>query len=237
MLARRRGDHEHAQRPRPRAARAAQDRADPPPRTASRRDGGPLPFAAPYIFTGFKLAVAYSFIGVIGAEFIMSSTGIGYEICFAYNNFDNAHDVRADLFVLLLVITINMRAATCGRAGCWRARRRCMTRPRRPRCCSSPACWSLWQLALLGRRRGRRCASPSQTMQRAGADVSDPRFMPHLTETLLAFAQALRASRSSCGLAIGFVARREPARRRGRRAGAGRRCTRSRRSRSTRSSC
>ncbi len=49
-----------------------------------------LPHAAPYIFTGFKLAVAYSFIGVIGAEFITSSRGIGYEISFAYNNFDNA---------------------------------------------------------------------------------------------------------------------------------------------------
>ena len=32
-----------------------------------------LPFAAPYVFTGFKLCVAYSFVGVIGAEFITSS--------------------------------------------------------------------------------------------------------------------------------------------------------------------
>ena len=55
-----------------------------------------LPYAAPYIFTGFKLAVAYSFIGVIGAEFITSRTGIGYEIGFAYNNFDNARDVSDD---------------------------------------------------------------------------------------------------------------------------------------------
>jgi len=49
-----------------------------------------LPFAVPYIFTGVKLAVAYSFIGVIGAELIMSRTGLGYEIGYAYNNFDNA---------------------------------------------------------------------------------------------------------------------------------------------------
>lgn len=67
-----------------------------------------LPFAAPYIFTGIKLAVAYSFIGVIGAEFIMARTGIGYEISYAYNNFDNA--VMYPLIVLVLVVatTVNM---------------------------------------------------------------------------------------------------------------------------------
>jgi NitT/TauT family transport system permease protein len=67
-----------------------------------------LPFAAPYIFTGFKLAVAYSFIGVIGAEFITSSRGIGYEISYAYNNFDNAVMYALILFILIVVITINM---------------------------------------------------------------------------------------------------------------------------------
>jgi len=67
-----------------------------------------LPYAAPYVFTGFKLAVAYSFIGVIGAEFITSSRGIGYEISFAYNNFDNGVMYAMILFILLLVITVNM---------------------------------------------------------------------------------------------------------------------------------
>lgn len=67
-----------------------------------------LPYAAPYVFTGFKLAVAYSFIGVIGAEFITSSRGIGYEISFAYNNFDNAVMYAMILFILLVVITVNM---------------------------------------------------------------------------------------------------------------------------------
>jgi NitT/TauT family transport system permease protein len=67
-----------------------------------------LPYAAPYVFTGFKLAVAYSFIGVIGAEFITSNRGIGYEISFAYNNFDNPVMYAMILFVLALVITINM---------------------------------------------------------------------------------------------------------------------------------
>jgi NitT/TauT family transport system permease protein len=67
-----------------------------------------LPFAAPYIFTGFKLAVAYSFIGVIGAEFITSNRGIGYEISFAYNNFENRVMYPLIVLVLGIVITVNM---------------------------------------------------------------------------------------------------------------------------------
>src|SRR5438874_281835 len=67
-----------------------------------------LPFAVPYIFTGIKLAVAYSFIGVIGAELIMSRTGLGYEIGFAYNNFDNAIMYPLILLVMLIATTVNM---------------------------------------------------------------------------------------------------------------------------------
>jgi NitT/TauT family transport system permease protein len=67
-----------------------------------------LPFAAPYVFTGIKLAVAYSFIGVIGAEFIMSRTGLGYEISYAYNNFDNDTMYPMIVFVLIIATTINM---------------------------------------------------------------------------------------------------------------------------------
>ena len=66
-----------------------------------------LPFASPYIFTGVKLAVAYSFIGVIGAELIMSRTGLGYEIGFAYNNFDNAVMYPLIVFVLAVAASVN----------------------------------------------------------------------------------------------------------------------------------
>jgi NitT/TauT family transport system permease protein len=68
-----------------------------------------LPFAAPYVFTGIKLAVAYSFIGVIGAELIMSRTGLGYEIGYAYNNFDNA--VMYPLIVLVLGVAASVNGA------------------------------------------------------------------------------------------------------------------------------
>jgi NitT/TauT family transport system permease protein len=66
-----------------------------------------LPAAAPYLLTGVKLAVAYAFIGVIGAEFIMSRTGIGYEISFAYNNFDNKTMYPLILLILIVSILVN----------------------------------------------------------------------------------------------------------------------------------
>jgi NitT/TauT family transport system permease protein len=66
-----------------------------------------LPSAAPYLLTGVKLAVAYAFIGVIGAEFIMSRTGLGYEISFAYNNFDNKTMYPLILLILIISVTVN----------------------------------------------------------------------------------------------------------------------------------
>jgi NitT/TauT family transport system permease protein len=66
-----------------------------------------LPYAGPYILTGVKLAVAYAFIGVIGSEFIMSRGGIGYEISFAYANFDNAVMYPLILLILLASIAVN----------------------------------------------------------------------------------------------------------------------------------
>jgi len=67
-----------------------------------------LPYAAPYVFTGVKLAVAYAFIGVIGAEFIMSNTGLGYEIRFAYDNLDNNVMYPLILLILLIAVAVNM---------------------------------------------------------------------------------------------------------------------------------
>jgi NitT/TauT family transport system permease protein len=68
-----------------------------------------LPAAMPHIMTGIKLAVAYAFIGVIGSEFIMSRGGIGYEISFAYLNFENA--IMYPLIVLILLASIAINAA------------------------------------------------------------------------------------------------------------------------------
>ena len=67
-----------------------------------------LPHAAPHLFTGIKLAVAYSFIGVIGAEFIMSQSGLGYEIRFAFDNLDNSTMYPLILLILLVAVAVNM---------------------------------------------------------------------------------------------------------------------------------
>ena len=70
-----------------------------------------LPYAAPHILTGVKLAVAYSLIGVVGSEFIMSRGGIGYEISFAYTNFDNATMYPLIVLILSIAVALNMLLA------------------------------------------------------------------------------------------------------------------------------
>ena len=67
-----------------------------------------LPFATLYICTGLKLAVAYSFIGVIAAEFILAGEGMGYEINFAFNDFDNLTMYPLILLIIVAATTINM---------------------------------------------------------------------------------------------------------------------------------
>jgi NitT/TauT family transport system permease protein len=66
-----------------------------------------LPFCAPYLLTAAKLALAYAFIGVIGSEFIMARAGMGYEISYAYTNFDNATMYPLILLIVLLSIAAN----------------------------------------------------------------------------------------------------------------------------------
>jgi NitT/TauT family transport system permease protein len=67
-----------------------------------------LPYATLYIFTGLKLAVAYSFIGVIAAEFILSGDGMGHEIAFSYNNFDNMTMYPLILLIIAIATVLNM---------------------------------------------------------------------------------------------------------------------------------
>jgi NitT/TauT family transport system permease protein len=66
-----------------------------------------LPSAAPHLFTGVKLAVAYAFIGVIAAEFIMATSGLGYAIAYAFNNYDNRTMYALMLLIFILVIGVN----------------------------------------------------------------------------------------------------------------------------------
>jgi len=66
-----------------------------------------LPSAAPYLFTGLKLALAYSFIGVIAGEFILSGGGLGFSIAYAYNDFDSQTMYALMMFVLVIAIVMN----------------------------------------------------------------------------------------------------------------------------------
>ncbi len=67
-----------------------------------------LPAAVPWLFAGVKLAIAYSFIGVIAGEFILSTKGVGHRIAFAYDNFDIVTMYGLILFVLLVVGGLNL---------------------------------------------------------------------------------------------------------------------------------
>lgn len=67
-----------------------------------------IPAAWPHIFTGLKLALAYSIISVIATEFILSTRGLGHSIAFAYNNFDLKGMYGAILLVIAIVVTINL---------------------------------------------------------------------------------------------------------------------------------
>jgi NitT/TauT family transport system permease protein len=67
-----------------------------------------LPAMAPHLMSGFKLAVAYGFVGVIGAEFILAPTGLGHAIAFAYNNFDTGRMYALMLLIVLVAVAVNM---------------------------------------------------------------------------------------------------------------------------------
>ena len=75
-----------------------------------------LPAAAPYVFTGAKLAFGYSITGVLGSEFILANAGFGYNIAFAYNNFEDKKMYALLLFLLVVVALITMALERASRA-------------------------------------------------------------------------------------------------------------------------
>ena len=67
-----------------------------------------LPSAVPYVFTGVKLAISYAFIGVVGSEFILATSGLGYRISWAYVSFDNMMLYSTVLLIVIFSVVINM---------------------------------------------------------------------------------------------------------------------------------
>lgn len=61
-----------------------------------------LPAAVPYIFTGLKLGMVYSLIGVIASEFVLSTKGLGFLVSYSYVNFRTL-DMYAAMYVVLTV--------------------------------------------------------------------------------------------------------------------------------------
>lgn len=67
-----------------------------------------LPAAAPYLFTGVKLAVSYAFIGVIASEFILAPAGLGRVISDAYTDFNNPRMYALMLLLVIVATAVNM---------------------------------------------------------------------------------------------------------------------------------
>jgi NitT/TauT family transport system permease protein len=67
-----------------------------------------LPAAAPYLFTGVKLAVSYGFIAVIASEFILAPAGLGRIISDAYNDFNNPRMYALMLLLIIVATLVNM---------------------------------------------------------------------------------------------------------------------------------
>jgi NitT/TauT family transport system permease protein len=63
--------------------------------------------ASPHLMTGLRLAVAYSVIGIIAGEFILSTQGIGRRVALAYNNFDNQTMYGLLVLILAFAIAVN----------------------------------------------------------------------------------------------------------------------------------
>ena len=66
-----------------------------------------LPAAAPWLLGGAKLAIAFSIIGVVASEFLMAREGMGFEISYAVNNFDNARMYPLIVLVIVFSVTVN----------------------------------------------------------------------------------------------------------------------------------
>ena len=66
-----------------------------------------LPAAGPHLITGVKLSVAYSVIGIVAGEFILSTAGIGKRIAFGYQDFDNRTMYGMLLLLLVVFMIVN----------------------------------------------------------------------------------------------------------------------------------
>ncbi|MFI5266452.1 MAG: ABC transporter permease [Chloroflexota bacterium] len=65
-----------------------------------------LPAAAPLIFAGIKLGAVYALIGTIAMEFLTASAGLGFQIRYQYEYFDERRMYAYILVVLILSVLL-----------------------------------------------------------------------------------------------------------------------------------
>lgn len=83
-----------------------------------------LPAAIPDIVVGSRLALAYSFIGIIATEFILSTQGLGHYISFAYDNFQMADMYAGVLLICVVALLLNGLISLVTRPLDWKRRDR-----------------------------------------------------------------------------------------------------------------
>ena len=71
-----------------------------------------VPFALPLIFTGLRIGLTLTIIGVVVGEFVTAQTGIGYLISFAASGLESAISLAAIVY-LLIVGLILFTALVC----------------------------------------------------------------------------------------------------------------------------
>ncbi len=150
----------------------------------------------PSLFGGVKLALSYALIGVIAGEFILSGSGLGYAISFAYQSFDNRAMYGLMLFVLLVAIAAN----ACCTSGKARLARRRVRHERRRRQAPPPgqrAACAAWPAAA---GAGCCCSGRRLAPGRGGVAITGP------LETF-AYARRARASRPVLGTGRGDAGR------------------------------
>jgi NitT/TauT family transport system permease protein len=162
-----------------------------------------LPAAAPYVFTGAKLAFGYAITGVLGSEFILANAGYGYDIAFAYNNFADKKMYALLLFLLVSVALITVALERASRAvehrsGPSRASEgEKMSVSVVSRTVASvivvAVLLSAWQIThlVVGQEA---LASPWVTFQHLGPLLTGGEFWTHVRETFLALGFALLLS-------------------------------------------
>jgi NitT/TauT family transport system permease protein len=65
-----------------------------------------VPYTLPYTMTGVRLAIGRGLVGMVAAEFFLSSTGLGQMIMTASQNFDTAGVFAAILVIALIGISM-----------------------------------------------------------------------------------------------------------------------------------